>query len=802
MESLARDFRHALVSLRRAPAFCAAAILTLALGSGAAVAVFAMVNAVLLKPPPYRDPSRVMLVWATPPDGSRTWLSLAELDDLTHDASTLTDLSGLMDLRMNLTGGGPPEEIQIVAASGTMFRLVGVDAAIGRTFDLADDRVGAEPVIVLSEPFWRRRFGGNPSIVGASLQLDGRSYRVRGILPRDFNVLPPSSVFPASVDAWVPLAPHAPTRQRDVRYLHAMGRLAPGQTVAAADRQLRSLSASYARAYPQAYRPSAWTFTIVPYQTDVVRQARPALLALSVIVIVVFAIACVNVANLLLARAERRRRELVVRVALGARPGRLVQLLFAEAALLGGSGCALGCVIALGIPRLVAALDPQAFPGLSVAAIVDWRLLTFASALMGLVVVWFSVVPVFDAFKARDASSVDRAAGRSRVSASVGRALAAFQIGLASIAVISTALLVRTVAKLQEVPTGLNPRGAVTFRITLPPGYGGDASAAFFERAADRIGQLHDVTAVGAVTQLPMSGASLGSSFQSWTDAGGRPADADLRGATEGYFAAMGIPIVAGRSFLATDAADRPSVAVVDRAFARRLRPDGNVVGLSIRWMRRPADPIEIIGIAGDVHHRGPVTAPRETVYRPARQYARSSMTFVLRGPGDPGALVTSAVSVIHDLDPKQPVAAVRRMEQVVQRALAQPRLAATLATGLGALALIVAVVGVYGVLSYRVSQRVREFAVRVALGAGPWGIRRLVLREGALVMAAGLAIGLGLAPAATRALDAVVFGVSMTDPVAYLASAGLLALATAAACLVPANRASRSDPMTVLRGD
>ena len=776
--------------------------MTLALGSGATVAVFAMVNAVLLTPPPYRDPSNVTLIWATPPDGNRTWLSLAELDDLTHDASTLMNVAGLMDLRMNLTGGGPPEEAQIVAASGTLFHLLGVEAAIGRTFDPEDDRVGAAPVIVLSEAFWRRRFGADPGVVGTSLLLDGHSYRVRGILPAGFTVLPPSSVFPASVDAWVPLAPHAPSRQRDVRYLHAVGRLAPGRTLADAAQELEALSASYARTYPQAYQPSPWRFTIVRFQADVVRQARPALLALGTIVIVVFAIACVNVANLLLARAERRRRELVVRVALGARPGRLVQLLFAEALVLGGSGCALGSALAVSVPRLVATVDPAAFPGLAAGPLVDWRLLAFAVSLMAAVVLWFSLVPVIDAFKAADASAVDRAVGPSPMSAAIGRALAAFQIGLASIALVATVLLVRTVIKLQEVPTGVAARGAVTFRVTLPSSYTGNAASTFFERAADRLGQLHEVTAAGAVTQLPMSGASLGSTFQTWTDSNGRPSDADLRGATEGYFAAIGIPIVAGRGFRVTDAADHQSVAIVDRAFARRLRPDGDVVGLKIRWMRRPDDPIEIVGVAGDVRHRGPASAARETVYRPARQYARNSMTFVLRGIGDADALVPSAASVIHELDPKQPLADVTPWSGSSNGRWRAPGWRRALAVGLGALALVVAVVGVYGVLSYRVSQRVREFAVRVALGARPWSIRRLVLREGALVMGGGIAVGLSLAPAATQALNAVVFGVDTTDPVAYVSSAAVLAFTTAAACLVPANKAGRSDPMAVLRNE
>ncbi|HEY7059719.1 MAG TPA: ABC transporter permease [Vicinamibacterales bacterium] len=803
MESLLRDVRHALVSLRRAPAFSTTAILTLALGSGAAVAVFAIVNLVLLKPPPYRDPSSVVLIWADPPEGGRTWLSVPELDDLSHDATTLAGVAGLTDLRMNLTGDGPPEEMQLVAASGTTFRLLGVDAAIGRTFDPEDDRVGADPVIVLSDPFWRRRFGADPSIVGRTILLDGRSYLVRGVLPAGFTVLPPSSVFPANIDGWMPLVPQAPSRQRDIRYLHAIARLAPGDTLDTAAHELRGLAAAYSRAYPQTYRPSGWTFSIVPFQADVVREARPSLIAVSGIVAGVFAIACVNVANLLLARGERRRRELVVRVALGARPGRLIQLLCAEAVVLGGAGYGLGAALALVVPGFVATLDPQAFPGLAAASVLDWRLFAFVAALLGLVVLLFSLVPAIEAFRARDASSVDRSAGRSLRSAAIGRLLAASQIGLASIALVSTALLVRTVIKLQQVPSGIDAHGALTFRISLPASYRtGQEITSFFEDAADSLHELHGVISAGAVTQLPMSGASLGSTFQPWPGIDGRAVDADLRGTTEGYFAAMGIPIVAGRAFRETDTADRSSVAIVDRAFARRLRTDGNVLGLRIRWMRRPDDPIEIVGVAAEVRHRGPAAAARETVYRPVRQYARSSMTFVLRTTGDPALLARPAGDLIRRLDATQPLADVMPMNEVVGRALARPRLAAVFASALGMLALIVSVVGVYGVLSYRVSQRVREFAVRAALGAAPWSIRRLVLREGALVMAGGLAIGLSLAPAATHALNAALFGVGSTDAVSYIAAGTTLAVATVTACLVPARRASRADPMSVLRNE
>ena len=826
MDSLLRDVRYAVRALRREPGFSLTAIVTLALGSGAAVAIFALVNAVLLRPLPYRDPSRVVLVWATPPDGARTWLSLPELDDLSRDARSFSAVAGMTDLRMNLTGAGDPEEDQIVAASAMLFPLLGVQAAIGSTLAATDDEVGAPPSIVLGDNLWRRRFAADPSVVGRTIQLDGRGYIVRGVLPPAFAVLPPSSVFPSHVDAWVALRPHALARGRDVRYLHAVARLAPNVTVDEARSEGIALGAGYARAFPHVYAlaraapggasaaesgglpraesrgPSAWAFSVVGFQADVVRQARPVLVALGAIVAVVLAIACVNVANLLLARGERRRRELMVRVALGAGPARLLRLLFAEGVVLSLAGCGIGALLALAVPRIVAALDPGALPRIG-GSVVDARLLVFVIALLGAVAVLFALVPAVDALHARDAASVDRALGRSPRAAGIGRALAVTQIALAALALVATAMLTETIVRLQQVPTGLDPRGVLTFRVTLPSSYRtAQEIAAFFTRASDRLRDITSVSDAGAITQLPMSGASLGSTFTAWDEPDGRRVDADLRGVTPGYFPALRIPVAAGRAFTTADTAGHPSVAIVDRAFARRLRADGNVVGMRIRWIRNPSDPIEIVGIAGEIRHRGPAESPRETVYRPAAQYARSSMTFVVRTRSAAATLAPAALAAIHEIDPSQPAAEVLPMDDVIGRTMARQRLSAVLGSALGLLALIVAVLGVYGVISYGVARRVREFAVRLALGANPGSILRLVMREGLGVTSVGLLAGLGLAPALGGVLGAALYGVDGTDWRPYLASGIILTLSAAAACYVPARRASRSDPMNVLRSE
>jgi putative ABC transport system permease protein len=412
-----------------------------------------------------------------------------------------------------------------------------------------------------------------------------------------------------------------------------------------------------------------------------------------------------------------------------------------------------------------------------------------------------AIVPAAGAARAGDVAAVDRSVGRSSRFATVGRTLAITQIALAALALVCTALLARTVFRLTQVPGGFDPRGVLTFRVTLPASYRtGVDMTRFFEQSTDRLRQLAGVQGVGAITQLPMSGSSLGSAFDVPDRTATRRLDADLRGVTPDYFSVMRMPLVDGRAFTPGDVADHASVAIVDRSFARRLRPDGNVVGMRIRWIRRPDDPIEIVGVIGDVRHRGLAEAARETVYRPFGQYARAAMTFVIRSAGTPASLAGPATAAIQSIDPAQPIADVTPMEQVVGQTLARPRLSAMLASALGALALIVAVVGVYGVLSYGVSQRVREFAVRLAIGARPVQILVLVLREGILVTMAGLAIGFALAPLAAGTLAAALFGVGPTDRLAYAAAAAVLLTAATLACYLPARRASRSDPMSVLR--
>ena len=621
-EALARDLRYTARGLRRAPGFAAAAIATIALGTGATAAVFAVVSAVLLRPLPYPDASRLALVWATDAEGARTWLSAPEIDDLRRRATTIDQVAGLSDLRLGLTGTGAPEELQVVAASASLFGMLGATPAAGRLLSDDDDREHAPLSVVLGYGLWQRRFGGSPAVVGSRILLDGRAYTVAGVLGPLFSLLPPSSVFPARADAWVALQAHLPMTARDVRYLHAVARVRPGVTIGAARQELAAIGAALSRDYPSVYGGRSWGFEIVRMQDDLVRHIRPALLVLFATVVLVLLIACANVAALLLARGASRRREMAVRAALGASRSRILAQLLTEGAVLALVGGAAGLALAAAAPALSAAPALAALPRFSEVSI-DWRVFAFALLMAVATSLVFALAP------AVELSALSSRLGGARVTRATGagRILAGVEIALASLVLVVALLLARSFARVLAADPGFDPAGVVSMRIALPPKYrGAEDVVRFYDTALDQARRIPGIDSVAAVTQLPLSGAMLGSSFT--VDA--RRADADLRGVTPDYFAVMRIPLVEGRGFTAADRADTPQVAVIDETLARRLWPRG-AVGQRMRWIRRPDADVEIVGVVRGVRHRGLDQPVEATVYRPHTQYARSTMVIVAR---------------------------------------------------------------------------------------------------------------------------------------------------------------------------
>jgi predicted permease len=784
-----------------------AVMVTLALGTGAAGAVFSLVNGVLLRPLPWRAPEQVGLIWPVPPSGQRTWLSFPELDDLQREAanrSSLASVEGLTDLRPILFAGGAGRELQALAVSHGLFELLGVPPALGRSFTVTDDREGAEPVVILSESFWKTELGSDPRSIGRTLTLNDRNYRVIGVMPASFSILPASSVLPEHVDVWLPLQPHLPMRDRTVRYLHVLGRLAPGATFSAANEELAAFARRAQSQFPGAYTGGTWSFTIVSFMDDTLHSARIALLLLLALVTLVLVMACANVANLLLARGATRRGELAVRAALGASPARLAGELLAEALVLAIGGAILGLALAAAVPPVLRSIDPGALPRLNDVR-VDARVALFMSGLVVLTAVLAALAPLGERLRPErlPTALAGRGGSRSPRVARIGRALVIVQTALATTIVVVTMFLGETFIRLQHADLGFSASHVLTARATLLPRYRDRADMArFFDAATVAIARVPGVRAAAAISQLPLSGAMLGSSFMNGATADAPRIDADLRSITPQYFDVMGMPIVLGRSFSDGDDASAPSVAIVDESFARRLAPDAHVLGRRIRWFRQPDVELEIVGVVRPVRHRGPGDATVETVYRPQRQQPRSTMFFAVLADGSPAAVAPAIRGAVASIDPAQPLADVMTMEQRVERSLTRARTSMMLGGTLALLALVLGLVGLYGVLSFNVGQRLREFGVRLALGARPSAVRILIVREGLVLTIVGAALGAVTAAAIAAAIRQGLGTSGALEFRPYVLGVGLVLICSAIAFWIPARRASAANPLDALRAE
>jgi putative ABC transport system permease protein len=803
-ESIMSDVRFAVRYFCRAPAFAVAAVLTLALGIGATTTVFAFVNAVLLRPLPYRDPGRVVLVWSLTPQGTRTWLSVPELEDLQRRVPALSSLAGLTDMRFALTGSGAPEELSVVGASASLFGALGVEPQAGRLFDPTDDVEHAPLVAILSDGLWRRRFGGDSSVLGKVILLDGRRYSVVGVAPPSFSVLPPSAVFPARVDVWVPLQTHLPVRGRDVRYLHALGRLRDGAALADARAQLIAAGVELSAVFPE-YRGAKWSFDAVPMQEDVVRGVQPALLVLFAIGGLVLFIACANVAALLLSRATSRHREMAVRTAVGASRGRIGRQLLTEGLVLSAIGGVAGLAIAAWAPLLARMPSLAALPRFDQVA-VDWRVTVFAAVASVITALVFAMAPLAELSRHERAGMQDtlRTASIGRRAMRAGRVLAVAQIAIAAAVLVVSLVLARGFAGLLSADPGFSTERLLTMRIALPPKYQAPADVArYFDQAIGNVRQVPGVTNVAAVTQLPLSGSMLGSTF-TIEDRPDARQDADLRGVTPGYFETLGIPIIEGRGFSPADDQRGVSVAIVDQVFAKRVWPNESGIGKRIRWFRQPDRVLEVIGVAGAVRHRGMDVLPRETVYRPHAQYARWTMFVAVGGaaPTNAARRTQPGIDANPRIDPDQPVAEVSTMRDRASRSLASPGFGAAVAGTLALLAVVLTVIGIYGLFSFTVAQRRREIGIRLALGDTPSGVARRVLGQGMWLAAIGVVLGLPLAFAGTQAAGARLAGVSAPTLPTLAAVAAVIMIAIGGACWLPARRASQVSPSEPLRAD
>lgn len=805
MTSLASEIRIAARSLFRRPGFTLTAVVTLALGIGAATAMFGALYGVLLRPLPYPEPERLVWAWGTFSGGRNASVSPPDFLDFRQatEGKAFASLAavGSFPLQLNVrsAGGGDPERVQGAMVSAGFFSTLGVEPALGRGFAADEERDGAPRVAVVSHGFWQRMLAGDPGALGREIELDGYTGTLVGVMPEGFD-------FPAGTEVWAPIPfGGAGTSVRRFHFLRPVGRLAAGVSPAAAERALNTVAERLEAEYPESN--STWRVRLQPLHEGLLGAARAPLWALFAAVGLLLAIACANVAALLLVRGAGRQREMAVRSALGAGPARVARQLLVESLLLAAAGGAGGLLIAawgvaalrhlatLGLPRADSlALSPQ--------------VVVFAVAVTLLTGLLAGMVPAADAARVRLAGALSGSRGgegRSRIR--LRAALVVAQVAVSVVLVAGAGLLVRSLLSLQAVDPGMDTRGVLTAAVRLPDvGYEEDARrSAFFDRLLTRLRALPGVEEAAAIDMLPLSGGGGDTAFHRPEAPPATPAErqySEIRQITPGYFRALGVPLLAGRGLTAADHAQAPPVVIVNQAFARQWFGDDNPVGQRLVVDLGDAVEAEVVGLVGDVRQYGPASPGWPAAYLPRAQLGASSMNLVVRTAGDPYAVAGGLRAAVAELDAAVPVAAVTTLGATLDSLLAPARLRTVLLALFAVAALLLACLGLYGTLAYQVRRQTRDTGVRLALGARTADVLRRVAGQGMLLAATGIVLGLAGAVAAGRLLGSLLHGVGPADPLALGGAALALAAAALAASLIPARRAARTDPAIALRHD
>ena len=795
------DARYTLRGLRRNPMFAAIVVLTLGLGIGANSAIFSIVNAVLLRPLPYDPDGRVVVVWGDlrRPGVNEIPASAGEYVDYRNRSAAFEQIAAYDTDGFNLTGNGEPERVEGAVVSATLFPLLGVSAHAGRTFVAGDEQPGHSDVIVLSHSLWTRRFSADPSLVGRTIALDGKPAMVAGVMPPGFH-------FPdATTDIWKPILLDADALSDNNRGSHGYTVLAlmkKGTTLAQARADLLRVASGFAAEHPNNYR-NGFAVTLRPWHDEIVGSTdRPLLLLLGAVGFVLL-IACANVANLLLARSFARAREIALRIALGATRGRVVRQLLTESVIIAALGGVAGILIALWTVRAIADFAPAGIPRIHEAA-VGWRVLAFTALLTIGTGVIFGIVP---ALRATMTTDIRRPISGYVLPANL---LVIAEVALSFILLAGAGLLVHSFVRLQTVEPGFAPEHLLTFRVSLSPQrYQSFAQGdRFFDRLFAALTTNPPVTSVAAIQSMPFSGGGGSRSFDIEGRQVRRPedqADEQLRIVSDGYFAAMRIPIVVGREFLRSDAADTNRVAVVNEAFARKFFPSGQAIGHRITFSKAEPRWYEIVGVSANIKHRGLDAPDRPELYVPYKQPLFDSWTvrpmyIVVRSATDPATVVPQIRREIARLDPEQPIADVRTMTDRIAESLAARRFTVMVLAVFAGFALVLATIGLYGVISCAVGQRTREIGVRIALGAQRSDVRRMIVGHGMMLAAIGTILGLAAAATLNRLVASQLYGVSVMDPATFGLVPVALLTATFAACYLPARRATNIEALTALR--
>lgn len=800
MNTLWQDVRFAFRTFIKRPGFALVAILTLALGIGANSAIFSVINGVLLKPLPFHEPENVVKLWESMAGGFQGTISPPNLKDWREQNTVFTKIAAFQYQNFGLQSQDSPERVRAATVSPDFFDVLGVPPQLGRVIADGEDHDGKHRVALLSHQLWQDKFAADPNIAGKTILLGGENYTVIGVMPASFRY--PSR----TTELWVPLVitPQQST-QRGSHWLMGVARLKPGVTLEQANEQMNIIAKRIEQQHPNEQLGRG--VLLIRAQEEIVRNIRPALLMLLVAVGFVLLISCTNVANLLLARAATRRREIAIRLAMGAGRWRLIRQLLTESALLSLLGGAVGLMIAYwgvtGLLKLATGILPRANE-----VTLDGRVMLFTIALSLLTGIVFGLAPALQTSRAdlqHDLKEGSAAAGNQRTW--IRSFLVVGEIAAALVLLVGASLLIKSFARLQQTESGLNAENVLTAGITLPDAKyeTSQAIAQFHKQMLERVSALPGVQSAGIISKLPLQDWGYNGSIQiegqAPPPAGNRDSFVEFRAVSPNYFATLGIPLLAGRLLDNRDQETTAPSIVVNQTLVRQYLPGQDAVG---KFVVLDNTKYQIVGVVGDVRQSGLTQGACAEIYWPYTQSPDTGLTktvgLAVRAAGNPAGLTSAVRNAVLSVDPGQPIHNVKTMEEVVADSVADRRLNTLLLSIFAAIALTLALIGVYSVMSYLVAQNTREIGIRIALGAQMRDVLRLVVGQGMVLVAIGVVIGITLAFALTRLMETLLFGVTATDPLTFAASPLIIAAVALLACLVPAFRATKVDPMVTLR--
>jgi len=816
METLLRDIRYGVRSLLKRPGFTLIAVVTLALGIGANTAIFSVVNAVVLRPLPYAEPDRLVMLWETMPGSDQRSVAPGNFVDWRTQNKTFQDMAAMFYANFNLTSDGEPDRIDGATITSNLMSVLGASAQLGRTFQPDDDDHQDRNLVLISEGLWRRRFGADPNVIGRNITIDETPHTVVGVMSRGFQ-------YPSRSELWVlgrnrgavpmSLISQVPTNdwvhERDAHFITVIGRLRPGATLSQAQSDIAGITRRMEQDFPQTN--AGLGSNVVPLHTQVVGDVRGMLFILLGAVGFVLLIACTNVANLLLARAGQRDREIAIRAAVGATRRRLIRQLLTESVLLSVVGGLAGLFVSIWAVAVFVKLSPGDIPRLNEAS-VDLRLLGFTLLVSLLTGIGFGLLPAFQATRTNLNTSLKEGGARAsegRQRRGARNILVVTEIALAQVLLVGAALLAISYVRVTKIDPGFNPDRVLTAKIApsnkkypTPK-----TRSAFYTTVLEHLQTLPGVESAGMVMSLPLTGSSMNRGFK----VEGRPAPKadenvtmDFQIVSPSYFSTLEIPVKQGRGLNASDTENSERVIVINNAMARRYWPNEDPIGkrLIIGESSKDTSWRTIVGVVGDNHHASLSEPPVPTAFISYLQDLESwpRMGFVIKAKTDPASITSAVRKELASIDRAQPVYAIEPMENLLHASVAQRRFIMLLLGSLSFIALTLAIVGVYGVISFSVSERTQEIGIRLALGARAGDVLKMVLRQGMRVAFIGIVIGLGAAFALTRLLSSLLFEVSPTDPRTFSIVAALLGAVAFLACYLPARRATKVDPLEALR--